>query len=115
MIGPVSQATLLACSRRHRAIASVKNANEIFYHLDSRSVFFDRGERYLYFANSPQGLIAQTIRAALTCLHGNPEIEQLHLDQHKFFTGARRLRLSKEQADTVLVALRLVGVRTQIH
>lgn len=114
-IGPVSLATLLACSRQDREILSVNNANEIFYHLDSHRVIYDSGERYLYFVNSLQGLIARTIRAALLSFHGKPQIEQLHLDRHKLFNGARRVHLDEEQADTVLVALRLVGVRAKIR
>jgi hypothetical protein len=39
----------------------------------------------------------------------------MHLDRHKFFNGTRRIRLTKQQADTVLVALRLSGVRTTIQ
>jgi hypothetical protein len=42
-------------------------------------------------------------------------IEQLHLDQHKFFNGARRVSLTSEQAHVVLIALRLVGVTATIR
>ncbi|MCG6863716.1 MAG: hypothetical protein LJE70_21040 [Chromatiaceae bacterium] len=114
-VGPVSQTTVLACTRQDRAIPSVQNANEIFYHLDSRRVLFDRGNGFLYFVNSSDGLIAGMIRAALTGMQCTFEIEQMHLDRHRFFTGARRIRLTAHQADTVLVALRVAGVRTAIY
>jgi len=114
-IGPVSQSIIQARIRRDRAIAPVNNANEIFYHLDSRRVFFDSDEFYLYFVDSSLGLIEQTIRTALTGLRNDVAFEQMHLDRHKFFTGTRRIRLTKQQADTVLVALRLSGVRSTIQ
>lgn len=113
-IGPVSRTTILACTRRDRTIAAVKNANEIFYNLDSRCVFFDRDRLYLYFADSPLSLIEQTIRATLTGLRSQAEIEQMHLDRHKCFTGSRRVRLTERQAVAVLVALQFAGVRIAI-
>jgi len=114
-VGPISQTTLLACSRQGRTIASAKNTNEIFYHLDSRRVFFDRGNHFLYFVDSSDGLVGRTIRAALTGLRSSVEIEQLHLDRHRVFAGARRVLLTARQADTVLVALRVAGVPATIY
>lgn len=113
-VGPVSEDIVLACAREERVIAQVRNTNEVFYHLNSRQVFFDTGQGYLYFADSPQGSIRRTIRAALASLNGQVAIEQLHLDQNKVFAAACRVRLTPEQVDTVLVALRLTGVRARI-
>jgi len=104
-----------ACSRRDRAIASVKNANEIFFNLDGRRVYYDGSERYLYFVDSPQDLVMRTIRAALAGMRQPLVIEQLHLDTNKFFNGARRVGLTVEQAHTVLTALRLAGVAATIR
>ncbi len=112
-VGPVSEDIVLACGRLEREIAQIQNTNEVFYHLNSRQVFFDTDQGYLYFADSPQGSIRRTIRAALTSLNGHVAIEQLHLDQNKVFAAACRVRLTPEHADTVLVALRLTGIRAR--
>jgi len=113
-VGPVSSATVSACSGKDRKIASVRNANEIFYHLDSRRVFFDAGEGFLYFVDSPDGMVEQTISASLIGLESTNTIEQVYLDPHKCFNGARRVKLAEAHADTLLIALRLTGVRTTV-
>jgi predicted DNA binding protein len=114
-IGKVSESMMSACWRQDRSIASVKNTNEIYFHLDGRRVYFDRAERYLYFVDSPLDLVKRTVLAALTGARDPVIIEQLHLDTHKFFNGARRVSLTSEQAHVVLVALRLVGVTATIR
>ena len=78
-------------------------------------MFYDNGGCYLYFVDSPQELIEKTIRAALAGLRSNAVVEQLYLDSHKIFIGARRVRLAEKHAETVLVALRLTGVRTTVQ
>lgn len=114
-IGKVSESMVSACSGKGRPIISVKNANEIFYNLDSRCVYYDRTERYLYFVAAPQDLVMRTIRASLAGMRQTVEFEQLHLDKHRYFNGARRVGLIEEQAQTVLTALRLVGVTATIR
>lgn len=114
-VGPVSATTASACSRADRAITSARNATEIFFNLDHRRVFYDRAERALYFVNSPDGVVTQTIGASLSGLNSNAVIEQIYLDPHKCFNGARRVRLGDGEADTLLIALRLAGVRTTVR
>ena len=114
-IGPVSTATASACTRTDRPIAAVRNANEIFYNLDNRRVFFDRAEGFLYFVDLPDGAVTQTISASLAGLRSTAAIEQVYLDPHKCFHGARRVRLGDDHANTLLVALRLAGVRTTVR
>jgi hypothetical protein len=114
-IGKVSETMVSACCRQDRAIASVKNANEIFFNLDARRVFYDGSERYLYFVDSPQNLVMRTIQAVLAGMREPLLIEQLHLDTHKFFNGARRVGLTGAQAHAVLTALRLAGVAATIR
>lgn len=113
--GPIDGAMLAACAAQDRALASLGNANEIFFNLDSRRVYYDRATCYLYFVADPQDLVVRTIRSALAGMHGAPVIEQLHLDAHRFFNGARRVGLVGKQAAAVLVALRLAGVRATIR
>jgi hypothetical protein len=114
-IGKVSESMMSACSRQDRSIVSVKNTNEIFFHLDGRRVYFDRTERYLYFVDSPRDLVKRTVLAALAGAQDPVIIEQLHLDTHKFFNGARRVNLTGEQAHAVLIALRLAGLTVTIR
>ena len=110
-VGRVSEAMLAACSAKDRTIASTGNANEIFYHLHASRVYLDGTKRYLYFVDSPGGKVKSTILAALAGMREVVEIEQLHLDAHRFFNGARRVSLTTEQeVETVLIALRLAGV-----
>ena len=114
-IGPVSDATLSACTGQDRTFTSKKNANEIFFNLDQRRVLYDGVEGYLYFVDATNGIVSQTLQAALSGLGRPPSVEQIYLDPHKFFSGARRVRLTPTDADTLLVALRLAGVRTTVR
>ena len=114
-VGPVSKTTITASSRTDRTITSAKNTNEIFYNLDNRRVFYDRAERFLYFVDAQDGLVTQTISASLTGLGSKAAIEQVYLDPHQYFNGARRVRLDAAHADTLLIALRLAGVRTTVR
>ena len=114
-IGPVSQQVASAGKRGDRGLDGVSDSNAIFYHLDGRHVFYDRGTGYLYFVEASQGLITRTLRATLTGMRAVATIEQLHLDVHRLFMGASRIALSHAQADCVLTALRLVGVGATIR
>ena len=113
-IGRVSETMLSACSQRDRAISSVKNANEIFFHLDGRRVYYDPTENCMYFVDAPQDRVKRTIRAVFAGMGHAATIEQLHLDTHRFFNGARRVGLTADQADAVLIALRLSGIPVTI-
>jgi hypothetical protein len=113
-IGKVSKAVATAGNRSDRVIARTRNANEIFYNLDSRRVFYDTESCLLYFVDSDEGQVARTIRATLEGVDRNARIEQVYLDPHRCFNGARRVRLTEAQVAPMLVALRLAGVRTTV-
>lgn len=113
-IGPISATTAAACMQTDRDIATVRNPNEVFYNLDSRRVYYDSGEGFLYFADS-QGAVSETIKHSLEGLQSRPPIEQVYLDPHQCFMGAQRIRLDTRQANTLLVALRLAGIRTTMR
>ena len=115
MIGPVSETTRLACARHDRVIDAVSNANDIFFHLDGRRVYYDSAEARLYFINAPETLVLRTIHSVLAGCGSHAVIEQLHLDSHRLFNGACRVALVAEQANAVLLALRLVGVRATVR
>ena len=113
-VGKVSNTVVTAGNRSDRRIARIRNTNEIFYNLDSRRVYYDTESCLLYFVDSDQGEVCRTIRAALDGIKGNSGIEQVYLDPHKCFNGARRVRLTAAQVAPLLVALRLAGIRTTI-
>lgn len=112
---PAGNAAKSACSRHDQLITSAKNSNEIFFNLDNRRVFYDSTEGYLYFTDSPTGSLIQTVRATLTGLNSSATIEQIYLDPHRFFSGACRVRLLAEHVSTLLIALRLAGIRTTVR
>lgn len=114
-VGRVSERVMRDATREDRAIAPVRNANEIFFNLDSRRVYFDSRQGLLYFVDEPRNLVCATISSILGEAVASALIEQLHLDTHRFFNGARRARLAAGQADAVLVALRIAGVRVTIR
>ena len=114
-VGKVSETMISATTGKRRKLASLNNANEIFFNLDAHRVYFDSCEGYLYFVDAPADLVTRTIRAALSGIQGSLVIEQLHLDTHRFFNAASRVALGGEQADAVLIALRLAGVAVTIR
>jgi hypothetical protein len=113
-VGKVSETMLSAAAGVRRSITPLHNANEIFFNLDARRVYYDSSARYLYFVDTPADLVAGTIRAVLGDRQDALSIEQLHLDSHRFFTAARRVVLHRGQAHGVLVALRLAGIAVVI-
>lgn len=113
-IGPVRLRSLAACAGQDRAIGALGSPNEIFFHLDARRVYYDRPAGYLYYAAAADELIPDTLRAVLAGMPGGGAVEQLHLDVHRCFSAARRIRLDAVRAKAALVALRLVGVRATI-
>ncbi|MCB1774412.1 MAG: hypothetical protein KDI88_12405 [Gammaproteobacteria bacterium] len=113
-VGKVSNTVVTAGNRSDRKIVRTRNANQIFYNLDSRHVYYDAESCLLYFVDSDQGQVARTIRATLDGIKGHSGIEQVYLDPHKYFNGARRVQLTSAQVAPLLVALRLAGIRTTI-
>ncbi len=114
-IGPVTDATITACAARDRVLAPVANANEIFFHLDGRRVFYASDQGWLYFVATADDLIGRVIVHALAGMCSPLDFEQLYLDINHCFPGARRVALDRQQFETVLVALRLAGVRATIR
>jgi hypothetical protein len=113
-IGPIGPDVLSACARNRRRVPAVANSNEIYYHLDSRRVYYDHTDTYLYFIDDGDNRIATTIRAVHPDRGSGSQIEQMHLDRHRFFAGACRIRLTTEEVRPVLIALRLAGVQATI-
>lgn len=113
-IGPVGPKTLAACAAAGRRLSALGNANEIFFHLDHRRVYYDSRAGQLYFVQSPEDPVGRILGAVLGGAAAGLVVEQLHLDVHRCFNAARRVGLDRRQATAVLTALRLVGVRSTV-
>lgn len=113
-IGPVSPETLAACAVAGRRLSVLGDANEIFFHLDHRRVYYDSRAGQLYFVGSPEDPVGRILSALLGDAAAGRLIEQLHLDAHHCFNGARRVGLDRTQATTVLTALRLAGIQSTV-
>ena len=114
-IGPVSESMQSACADQGRSIDAVGNANEIFFNLDGRRVWYQRADEFLYFVTTPDNLVLRTVRNVLAVSGVSAVVEQLHLDVHQYFNGACRIRLRDTDINAVLMALRLVGVRAVVR
>jgi len=111
MIGAVSASIANASKTAGRGISASASELEIFYSLDGNHVHYEALAGRLYFVTSDHSAVASLIQAAFIGMQQIPMIEQLHLDSHGYFRGARRIRLTPAQARTVLVALRLGGIQ----
>lgn len=114
-IGPISEATLAACCGRERTIAPVSNATEIFFNLSSRRVFYDQADRYLYFVDSRDGLVIRILTAVAGGQGRVVDVEQIYLDSHGYFSGARRVALAPDISEPLLTAFRLAGIHTVVR
>ncbi len=106
--GPVAGNILKAggTNRRVTAVSASTGEAELFYMLRTGSVYYDPRQAGLYFVDSHHAPVPALVSSVL----GRPlEIEQLHIDRHGFFSGARRAQLAPREAEPVLVALRLAG------
>ena len=111
MIGSVSAAIANASKTVGRGIPATASELEIFYNLDGNRVHYETRSGRLYFVSSEHSSVATLVEAAFTGMRQTLCIEQLHLDPHGYFRGARRIQLTPSQARTVMVALRLGGIQ----
>lgn len=65
----------------------------------------------IYFVDSGYMPVEHTITSVLESMGASIQPQQLHLDKLGFFKGGKRILLTKEYAEPVLVALRLQGVQ----
>ena len=107
--GPIGKTVLSVGSGARRTPSLSISAGEaaLFYNLHVGCVYYDREHAALYFVESRH---APAVADVASSVLGRPlEAEQLHLDRHGFFCGARRAHLPPREAAVVLVALRLAG------
>lgn len=112
-IGPISGDAERVLSRSDRFTGLDRHASpvQIFYNLGVGRVHYLPQERLLYFVESTNTPILPTIKKACHGLPAQPVAEQLFLDRHGFIKGAFRMSLTPQEANLILVALRLTGTR----
>jgi hypothetical protein len=83
---------------------------QIAYNLGADRVYYSSHRGYLYFCDSEQVPVRQTICAVMRGMRLDHEIDAVCLDIHRLFSPAYRVRFSAQQVKPVWAALRLVGV-----
>ena len=114
-IGPIDAKTSAAC-RNGKVVRTIRvgaDEHEIFYNLDGSRAHYDADRGQLYFMASPYAPV-QEVLDAVFCGRRPPPIERVDLDSHGMFNTGRRVALTAEWADAVLVALRLAGLRVTV-
>ncbi|MCB1870700.1 MAG: hypothetical protein H6964_08115 [Chromatiaceae bacterium] len=115
-IGPVDSDCAKALCLTQREVSLPASADElrIFYNLSMHRVHYFPCRHAIYYVESRHVPVQETIFATLG--HSAPDvvITQLYLDRLGYFKIGKRATLSPAQAATVLVALRLQGVRVSV-
>ena len=104
----------LRCIDRDTGLHSNASANEIYFNLGMDRVHFVPQKNRLYFAKSSHFPINESIAAVYKGFDTEPEIEQLYLDIHGYYKGAQCILMRSEIANSILVALRLKGIKISI-
>ncbi len=115
-IGPVDPECAEALCQTHREIRLPPTADErrIFYNLTMDRVHYVPEKNAIYFVDSKHTGVQKIMDAALKSIGATLTTTQLHLDNRGIFNGGKRIVLTKAQAQSVLVALRLQGVQVSI-
>lgn len=111
---PKGFATRLRCRQRTTGLQVDASHAQIFFNLGLGRVHYLAEERVLYFVESEELSVSDTITAVFQGLAKKPVFEQLFLDNHQLIKGALRMTLSTYEAQAVLAALRLNGVLISI-
>lgn len=116
MIGPVDSNCAKALCRTHRDVHLSATVDElrIFYNLAMDRVHYFPRRNALYFVDSVYVSVPEIIGSVLTGMNAPPAVEQLYLDDKRYFKAGKRVLLPPRQANAVLVALRLEGIQITI-
>lgn len=115
-IGPVDAECARALCLTEREVCLPASADElrIFYNLSMHRVHYFPQRGAVYYVESRHVPVQETLLATLGEAASRVQITQLYLDRLGFFKIGKRATLTFEQAVTVLVALRLKGVRVSV-
>jgi hypothetical protein len=115
-IGPVDPDCAQALCRTRRQVELPASADElrIFYNLSMDRVHYFPQREVIYYVDSKHVDVERVVLSALGAQAAEVKIQQLHLDRLGFFKSGKRLQLTRQQAETVLVALRLKGIKVTV-
>jgi hypothetical protein len=111
-IARVDRRTAQACrgSGADFSIPAGSGEAEIFYRLALGRICYSYLTERLYFVQSSHIPVSRILESVMRGLDRTLLIEQLHLDPHGVFTGARRVSIPAAEAESVLAAMRLAGI-----
>lgn len=107
-------ATGLRCQDRQTGLNTGATHTQIFYNLGMDRVHYVPQTQTLHFVNSQHFQVMDTVLSVYKGLGGRPQIEQLFLDEHGYYKGALLLQMSADEANAILVALRLKNIKISI-
>jgi hypothetical protein len=115
-IGPVDRTTANASrtARPGNPLLPGAGEAEIFYRLSLGRACYGYRQESLYFVESRYAPVGDILHSVMQGLGRTAAVEQLHLDTHRLFRGARRVRIAPRDADAVLTALRLAGIEVAL-
>ena len=115
-IGSIDQklAQGLRCNDRLTGLNADASPREIYYNLGMDRVHYVPHSGHLYFPHSSYFPIRETLEQVFLGLNCSLDIEQLFMDEHGYYKGAQRVPLQGKHVSTVLVALRLKGIKISI-
>lgn len=111
-IGPVDSNCAKALCLTQREVSLPASADElrVFYNLSMHRVHYFPRRNAIYYVESRHVPVQEIMFATLGNSASRVTITQLYLDRFRFFKIGKRAMLTREQANTVLVALRLKGI-----
>ena len=110
----VGRHELLKRAEHSTSLNDNMNDLEIFFHLCVGRVYYRAVSQSLYFVDSSTISISDTIHQVFKGLSDQPQIQQLYLDVHSLFNAAFKIELTAVQRDTLLVALKLRGIKVEV-
>lgn len=115
-IGPVDSDCAKALCLTERDVSLPASADElrILYNLGMHRVHYFPGRNAVYYVESRHIPVQEIMLSTLGESASQVVITQLYLDRLGFFKIGKRAALTLQQAATVLVALRLKGVRVSV-
>lgn len=110
----LEMATGLRCQDRQTGLNTDATHTQIFYNLGMDRVHYVPRTEVLHFVNSEHFQVLDTINKVYRGLGRKPQIEQLFLDVHGYYKGALLLTMLPEEANAIMAALRLKGIKISI-
>ena len=109
---PLGSVQAMTRDQKSLSIDETTREDQIAYKLGIGRAYYSTEQQRLYFSDTELVPLKETIIATLSGLNLGADIHPLYLDTHKIFSTASWVDIRVENSAAVLVALRLIGVRT---